>query len=554
MARCGDCALARARTHCAPWSARTLAQQLIEHIAEQTRELVTRQVHIDKLTHEMAVLKRLKFAAKAEGFNLGQLPLIREAVTEALDEDLAAVAQEIDAQSKVAAPSQTAPAAAARPTRTRPALPAELPRRNIAHEPASTQCPCGCALKRIGQDVCERLDYTPGTFTVERHIRGRWVCTDRRCAQCTVVQAPMPAHIIDRGLATPGLLAHVLVAKYADHLPLYRQESIYERAGCPLGRSTLAQWVGQCGVHLQPVVDVLKAALLAQPVLHADETPVGLLDPGSGKTHRAYLWAYGSTVYAPVKAVVYDFATSRSGAHARAFLGHEPGHKPGDGTRDELERPPDPWRGTLVCDDYGGYKALFVGDSGVREAGCLAHARRKFHELWVSHKSPLAAQALVHIQGLYALEREGSVLSVPERERLRRERGQPLAQAFFEWLVQERRKLPEGGALVRAMDYSLKRWTALTHYLTDGHVPADNNWLENRIRPITLGRKNWLFAGSERAGQRAAAVMSLIQSARLNDLDPYAYLKDVLTRLPTHKMKNIEELLPHRWKDLYGAG
>jgi transposase len=216
-------------------------------------------------------------------------------------------------------------------------------------------------LKRIGQDVAEKLDYQPGVFTVERHIRGKWVC-----AKCeTLVQAPVPAHVIDKGIPTTGLLAQVLVAKYADHLPLYRQENIFARAGLALPRSTLAQWVGQCGVQLQPLADALRAELLRHSVLHADETPVAMLKPGHGKTHRAYLWSYCTTTYNQMKAVVFDFADSRAGQHARDFLG-----LPGASG----------WQGSLVCDDFSGYKACF--EMGVTEAGCLAHARRKFHELW----------------------------------------------------------------------------------------------------------------------------------------------------------------------------
>ena len=515
---------------------RTLAQQLIEQVSEQAGELITRQLKIDKLTHEMAVLRHLKFAAQSERFKSGQLPLIAEAV----DEDLAALAQEIEAVQP--SPEPTAAARTTpRPQRSpgRQGLPQSLPRTVIAHEPEHPQCPCGCALRRIGEDICEKLDFIPGTFNVERHIRGKWVCTARTCVHSTVVQAPMPAYVIDKGLATPGLLAHVLIAKYADHQPLYRQEGIYARAGCGIARSTLAQWVGQCGVHLQPVVDALKAALLGERVLQADETPVALLEPGSGKTRRAYLWSYGSTAYSPLKAVVYDFTPSRAGAHARAFLKEE------DQGPDE---PGAPWCGTLVCDDYGGYKALFAGESGMREAGCLAHARRKFHELMVSQKSPLAGQALEYYRQLYEVEREVAALDADERGRIRGFKAQPVADALRAWLIEQRSKVPGGGAIARAIDYSLRRWTALTHYLTDGRVPADNNWIENRMRPIALGRKNWLFAGSLRAGQRAAAIMSLIESARMNDLDPLAYLKDVLTRLPTHKMKDIGKLLPHRWK------
>jgi transposase len=324
---------------------------------------------------------------------------------------------------------------------------------------------------------------------------------------------------------TAGLLAQVLVAKYADHQPLYRQEGIFQRAGLGIPRSTLAQWVGACGVHLQPLVDALKEALLDRPVLHADETPVAMLTPGKGKTHRAYLWSYGSTQFDPLRAVVYDFTESRAGAHAQGFL--------------------DGWSGKLVCDDYSGYKALFA--SGITEVGCLAHARRKFHDLWVNHQSVVAEEALKHFAALYEIEQQVREFSAEERQRIRQLRARPLADRFHAWLQLQRQKTTEGTAIAKAIDYSLGRWQALMRFLDDGALPIDNNWVENRIRPIAIGRSNWLFAGSLRAGKRAAAVMTLIQSARLNGHDPYRYLKDVLERLPTQPASRIGELLPHSW-------
>ena len=490
--------------------------QMLEQIDRKDREITFKQATIDKLTHENAVLKRLKFAAQSERFNAEQ----RSLLDETLDTDLEAVAVEIAALM----PAVTPTSEPRQPKRT--PLPANLPRREIHHDPASTTCACGCQMVRIGEDVAEKLDYVPGVFTVERHVRGRWACS--RCE--TVVQAPVPPHVIDKGIPTTGLLAQVLVAKYADHLPLYRQEGIYERAGLAIPRSTLAQWIGACGVQLQPLVDAMRATLLAQSVLHADETPVAMLDPGAGKTQRAYLWTYCSSVWAADKLVVFDFAESRAGRHAAQFLGH-----PGEPA----------WRGTLVCDDYTGYKALFA--CGIAEAGCLAHARRKFHELWANHQSAIAEQALALFAGLYQVEREVADLQEDERRRIRQDRGKPLADALHAWLTAQRQKVPPGSATARAIEYSLRRWGALTRYLDDGSLPADNNRVENLIRPIAIGRNNWLFAGSLRAGRRAAAIMSLIHSARMNGHDAYAYLRDVLDRLPTQPAHRIEELLPHRW-------
>src|SRR5690625_2916699 len=297
----------------------------------------------------------------------------------------------------------------------------------------------------------------------------------------------MPAHVIDKGLASHRLLAHVLVAKYADHLPLYRQQKRFAREGITLPLSTLADWVGQCGHALQPLVDALREEVLQKHVLHADETPIKVLRADKDrKTHRAYLWAYAPAIHEGLNAVIYDFTPSRAGAHARTFLAD--------------------WQGKLVTDDYSGYKQSFK-QGGITEIACMAHARRKFYELHVANQSEIAAQALASFKALYAIE-----------------------------------------AKAKDLDYSLKRWTALTRYLDDGCVPIDNNHIEQQIRPLALGRKNWLFAGSLRAGQRAAAVMTLIQSAKLNGHDPLAYLGDILERLPTQPNHRVHELLPHHWQ------
>jgi transposase len=489
------------------------AEALRHLLIEQQRELVWRQTKIDRLTHELALYKRQRYGVRAERLSAEQARLFEET----WDADLAAMSAELEALQPEAG---QAPAAKGQ-ARRRP-LPPELPRTDIHHEPESTTCGCGCEMRRIGEDIAEKLDYTPGQFTVERHIRGKWVC-----AACeTLVQAPVPAQIIDKGIPTAGLLAQVLIAKYQDHLPLYRQEGIFGRAGLAIPQSTLAQWVGQTGVQLLPLVEALKAELLANPVLHADETPVAMLDPGAGKTHRAYLRSYSLGAFEPIKAVVYDFAESRAGKHAQAFLGE--------------------WRGTLICDDYAGYKALIA--QGVKEAGCMAHARRKFFDLTVQGQSQIAVEALDTIGELYAIEREAAELDALDRQRLRQEQARPILERLHQWLLQRRGQVLNGSAIARAIDYSLKRWAALTHYVDDGRVPIDNNWIENQIRPIAIGRKNWLFAGSLRAGQRAAAIMSLIQSARLNGHEPFAYLKDILARLPSQPHSRIAELLPHRWQ------
>jgi transposase len=490
---------------------RAFAAELIETLVSKDHELRHKQLKIEQLTHEMAVLRRWKFAARSEQLHGAQRSLLEETI----DADLEAIAVELAA---LRSPQHT-PAPKDQPKRS--PLPAHLPRVEVRHEPERTVCSCGCAMKRIGEDVSEKLDYTPGVFHVERHIRGKWAC-----AKCqTLIQAPVPAQVIDKGVPTAGLLAQVLVAKYADHQPLYRQEGIFERAGVAIPRSTLAQWVGACGVRLQPLVDALRAMLLERSVLHADETPVAMLTPGQGRTHRAYIWSYSSTQFDGMQAVVYDFADSRAAAHPKAFLAG--------------------WSGKLICDDYSGYKGLFA--QGVTEVGCLAHARRKFNDLWVNHKSPVAEEALKLFGKLYDVEREARELSAEQRQRIRQLQSQPIADKLREWLLLQRQKATDGTAIAKAIDYSLGRWKALMRFLDDGALPIDNNWVENRIRPIALGRSNWLFAGSLRAGKRAAAVMSLIQSAKLNGHDPYQYLKDVLERLPTQPASRIGELLPHSW-------
>ena len=322
-----------------------------ELLDQRQREVAFKQAQVDKLTHELAVLKRLKFAATSEKFCAGLSAEQKSLLEETLDTDVAEASAEID-RAKSADKGKDKKEKEKQQPKREP-LPPHLPRREVHHEPESTACTCGCQMKRIGQDISEKLDYEPGVFTVERHVRGKWAC-----AHCEkLVQAPVAAHIIDKGIPTAGLLAQVLVAKYLDHLPLYRQERIFERAGMAIARSTLAQWVGECGAQLQPLVDALSAELLRHDVLHADETPVGMLKPGNGKTHKAYIWTYCTTTFNPTKAVVFNFAETRSGENVREFLGQNGEH---------------PWKGKLVTDGFSGYKATF--GRGVTEVGCVAHA------------------------------------------------------------------------------------------------------------------------------------------------------------------------------------
>ena len=290
-----------------PDQLRVFAAQLLSQVDTMGKKIHRIETVNEQLTHEIAVLKRHKFAKRSEQLSPDQGSLLDDL----FDTDIAAIEAELKAINPPAGPAEP------RQHPKRAPLPPQFPRTVIRHEPENTQCTCGCQLQRVGEDISEKLDYTPGVFTVEQHIRGKWAC--RQCE--TLIQAPVPAQVIDKGIPTAGLLAHVMVAKFSDHLPLYRQEKIFGRAGLMIARSTLAQWVGQTGVQIQPLVDVLREAVLAEGVIHADETPVKMLAPGEKKTHRAYVWAYCSTPFSTLKAVVYDFSPSRAGEHARNFLG-----------------------------------------------------------------------------------------------------------------------------------------------------------------------------------------------------------------------------------------
>jgi transposase len=375
-------------------------------------------------------------------------------------------------------------------------------------------------LVKIGEDISEQLDVIPARFFVIRHIRPQYAC--RSCE--TITAAPA---VIDGGMAAPGLLAWVAVGKYVDHLPLYRLEQIARRSEVNLSRSTMSEWIGRMGVALQPLADRLSELLKQGAVLHADETPVQQLDPLAGKTKRAYLWAYRSnSLDGGPPIVVFDYQTSRSGQHAADFLNH--------------------WQGPLMVDDYGGYKALFR--EGVTELGCWAHARRKFFDLQAAGNHPVAGAALTRIARLYVAEEEARDMNTEARAQHRALHSLPQLQDMHQWLTGLRPGVANGGALAKAIDYTLKRWPALIRYAETGHLPIDNNPVENAIRPIALGKKNWLFAGSERAGKRAAAIQSLFATAKLNGIEPAAWLKDTLEKLPTWPNSRIDELLPIRQK------
>jgi len=516
-----------------------LASQMLAHIGEQSKHIDAqdkridsqaqgikwRDAKIESITFQLAKLKAWRFGAKTERMNAEQRDLFEEtfaADQASLEAQLAAL--------QVSTPNVSPGAGAAEDKKRRQpkreALPQHLPRVDQRIEPEDTHCPtpqCGKPMVRVGEDISERLDIVPAQFFVQRQIRGKWAC---KCCQL-LVQEPAAPQVFDNALPTPGLQAHTVVSRFVDHLPYYRQEQINARSGVHTPRSTLAAWSGQTGAQLMPLYDAHRAFVLSSRVVHADETPISLLDPGAGKTRRAYMWAYARGAYEPEPGVVFDFCLGRGGKYPTEFLTG--------------------WSGTLVVDAYGGYDAaLALG--GRSTAYCVAHARRYFDELVKANASPVAAQAIQRIAWLYKIEADAKALTCDDRLRMRKERSQPLWEEMQAWLKLERTRVPDGSAIAKAIDYSLNHCVGLGRYLLDGDVPIDNNYVENRIRPWALGRKNWLFIGSQLAGERAAVVMSLLQSAKLNGHEPWAYLKDILTRMPTQLNSRIEELLPHRWQ------
>ena len=498
-------------------TAEACVQVLRDLIERMQGELKFEKTRNEALNFEIARLKRWRFGSSSESLATStQAVLFDRILVDTALEDCAAQ-DEIKPPATPSSPKRQA---------IRQALPASLPRIERHHEIEATHCSCGQAFKRIGEEVSEQLDCVPAQFFVLRHIRGKYACA---CCQ-TIQAAPMPAQIIDKGIPAPGLLAQVVIAKHDDHLPLYRQAEIYARSGVHIPRSSMAQWVGICGVRLTPLAEALREFILKHCVIHADETPVSLLAPGHGKTKRAYVWVYRTTNFVTIngkgRAVLFDFTTSRAGEHPRRVL--------------------QGFGGTLVTDDYSGYHAS--QSQGVTAALCWAHARRKLFEAHELNGSAIAGQAVTLIAKLYEIEREARDLVPQARLLLRQQRARPIADALHAWLVAQRQALAKADVTAKAIDYSLSNWRALTRYLDDGNVPIDNNAAENAVRPLVVGRKNWLFVGSQQAGERAAVVMSLIESAKLNGHDPWAYLKDVFERLPTLKQRDLAQLLPHNWR------
>ena len=486
-------------------------ESLKQLILEQRALLLSRQVEIDKLKVQLARLRRLHFGRSSE-----QLAHTIEQLELSLEELEAS-------ETMLTHTPRTRPASAASQAPVRRALPAHLPREEIVHTP-SCICPeCGGELRRLGEDVSEILERVPAQFKVVRHVRVKLSCA--RCQ--SIVQAPAPARPIERGIAGAALLAHVLMSKYGDHLPLYRQAQIYAREGVDLDRSTLADWVGATSALLAPLLEALAKHVLSGYVVHADDTPVPVLAPGTGKTKTARLWTYVRDERAwgggAWPAVLFRYSPDRKGEHPLAHLRS--------------------FSGVLQADGYAGFDQLYRPGK-ITEAACWAHVRRKFFDIHVANDSPIAAEALERISALYALEADIRGRGAQERARIRQARAGPLLEQLHAWLLATLPKLSKKSELAAAIRYALSRWSALTRYREDGRIEIDNNAAERALRAVALGRKNYLFAGADSGGERAAAIYSLIGTAKLNDLDPQAYLRFVLERIAEHPINRIDELLP----------
>ena len=485
-------------------------------------EARARTLLIEKLKLTIKKLRHEQFGQSSErGALLDQLEL------QLADLEENATQAETAAQLAAAETITVPPFERRRPAR-RP-LPAHLLRERIVY-PAPAVCPCcgDSRLRKIGEDVTETLELIPRQWKVIAHVREKFSC--RACEAIT--QPPAPSHPIARGRAGPKLLAHVLFAKYGLHLPLNRQSDVYEREGIDLDVSTLADWVGAAAATLMPLVDVIRTHVFTAQRIHADDTTVPVL--AKGKTRVGRLWTYvrDDRPFAgpDPPAAVFFYSRDRGGEHPEQHLMG--------------------YAGLMQADAYAGFTKLYEANrktGPIIEAACWAHGRRKFFDLARLSKAPIATEAVKRIDGLFAIEREINGLMPQERLRVRQERSRPLIIELQTWLREQRARLSKNSDTTKAISYSLNRWDAFTRFLDDGRLCMSNNAAERELRAVALGRKNWTFAGSDEGGRRAAAIYTLIATAKLNDVDPQAWLADVLARLSDHPAKRVHELLPWNW-------
>jgi transposase len=494
-------------------TARRALEQEVAALAEQNR----------RLEHLVREFRQALHGRKSEKLGADERQLVLE--------DLETAVAEVETARAAAGAGRSGPRPEAAPVkRLLGRLPQELPRLERVIEPESRLCPCSCGeMTRIGEDRSERLDITPAQFRVVVTIRPKYAC--RRCAGA-VTQAAAPAHLIEGALPTEALLAHVLVAKYADHLPLYRQAQIYARAGLELGRGVLADWVGKAAFHLRPVVDCLASQLKASGKLFMDETRAPVLDPGRGATKTGYLWALARDDRrwggADPPGVVYFYAPGRGAQHAEAMLAG--------------------FIGVLQVDGYAVYKTLAgkrSADAPLTLAHCWAHGRRELRALFDQDASPIAEEGLRRIAELYRIEAL-IVGQSPERRRaVRQERTKPLVLAFGAWLAEARSKLSRKSRAGKKLAYFAHHWQGLQLFLDDGRVEIDTNPVENRIRPLVLTRKNALFAGHDEGARNWGRIASLIETAKMNGIEPAAYLTATLEAIARgHPNSRLHELLP----------
>ena len=508
------------------------AEARAAELAAAKAGLLAKALEVEQLKLQIARLRRMQFGRSSEKIErtIEQLELRLEEL-----ETAAPVASDDASLANGEQPPAVEPSPPPeRKTSRRRALPAHLPAREVVHEPSCTCPACGGEMRKVGEDVSEILDYIPGHFEIIRHIRPAFSC--RRCE--TMVQREMPSLPIERGQAGAGLLAHILVSKYCDHLPLYRQSGIYAREGVELDRATMAAWIGKVTALASPLVEAVADHVMAAEKLHVDDTPVPVLAPGRGKTKTGRLWVYlrderpfGGR--AP-PAVVYRYSPDRKAEHPRAQLAD--------------------FHGFLQADGYSGFAALYEAanrePARVSEVACWAHVRRNFYDIHVATNAPIAGEALQRIGQLFDIERAAMGRPPEQRWLLRQSLARPVMDGLAAFLDASLTQISGRSELAKAIRYARSRWTALTRYLDDGTLEISNNAAERAIRPLALGRKNYLFAGSDAGGRRAAAMYSLIESAKLSGLNPQHYLADVLARIADHSARRIAELLPWNWQPL----